>query len=154
MATVIDDDKIDDGMNMFHRRCPFRWPWWSAGAIRRASPNAACPGLLRKPLDASIGRLLALYCPSGRQGDRQTNNNQQIHLKSWPFRWPRRCAGTIPRTSPDRGGPGLHLKPLDATIRRALAPININRTYLRRFFLSFFIVNSYKNRGCTGVFSR
>ena len=26
-----------------------------AGAIQTASPNAACPGLLQKPLDAGIG---------------------------------------------------------------------------------------------------
>ena len=28
-------------------------------AMRSASPDAACPGLLRKPLDATIGRLIA-----------------------------------------------------------------------------------------------
>ncbi len=47
-----------------------------------ASPDAACPGLLRKPLDAGIGQLLAPDRPSGRQGNRQTNNNQQMTLKS------------------------------------------------------------------------
>ncbi len=73
----------------------FWWPWRCAGAIQTTSPNASCPGLLRKPLDAGIGWLLAPYCPSGHQGNRQTNNNQQIHLKSWPFSWPRQCAGTL-----------------------------------------------------------
>ncbi len=82
--------------------------------------------------------------PLRRQGNRQTNNNQQIHLKSWLFWWPRQCAGTIPHASPNRGSPGLHSKPLDATIGWALAPININWTYLRQFFLRFFIINSYK----------
>ncbi len=53
-------------------------------------------------------------------------------------------AGTIPRASPNRGGPGLHEKPLDATIGQALAPTNINRTYLRRFLFSLFIINLYK----------
>jgi hypothetical protein len=33
------------------------------------SPNAACPGLHWKPLDAAIGQLLTLYHPGGRQGD-------------------------------------------------------------------------------------
>ena len=37
--------------------------------IHAASPNAACQGLLRKPLDAAIRRLIAPYRPSGRQGD-------------------------------------------------------------------------------------
>ncbi len=75
------DDKIDDDIKM-HLCCgPFRRPCGCAGAIQTASPNAACPGLLRKPLDASIGQLLTPYCPSGRQGNRQTNNNQQMTLK-------------------------------------------------------------------------
>jgi len=36
--------------------------------------NATCPGLHWKPQDAAIGRLLAPYCPSGRQGDSKQNN--------------------------------------------------------------------------------
>ncbi len=72
---VIFDDKIDDDKQM-HLVCrPFRWPWRCAGAIQTALPNAACPGLHWKPLDATIGQLLATYCPSSRQGNRQTNNN-------------------------------------------------------------------------------
>ena len=51
----------------------FRWLWQCAGAIRSASPDAAWPGLPRKPLDATIGQLLAPYCPSGSQGDNQLN---------------------------------------------------------------------------------
>jgi hypothetical protein len=56
---IIVNDKIDNGINMFLRHWPFQWPWRSAGAIRSALPNAACPGLLRKPLDAAIEQLLA-----------------------------------------------------------------------------------------------
>jgi hypothetical protein len=33
------------------------------------------------------------------------------------------CGGTIPRASPDGGGPGLSYKPLNITIGRALTPI-------------------------------
>jgi hypothetical protein len=36
-------------------------------------------------VQAGIGQLLPPYHPSGCQGNRETNNNQQIHLKSWPF---------------------------------------------------------------------
>jgi len=43
-------------------------------AIHAASPDAACPGLHRKPLDAAIGRLLAPYRLGGRQGDSKQNN--------------------------------------------------------------------------------
>jgi hypothetical protein len=82
---VMMDDEINNGINMFLSRWPFQWPWRSAGAIRSALPNAACPELLWKPLDATIGQLLAFYCPSSHQGNRQTNNNQQIHLQSWQF---------------------------------------------------------------------
>jgi len=51
-----------------------------AMAVRRcdkqsALPDAAWPGLHRKPLDAAIGQLLAPYCPGGCQGDNQHNNN-------------------------------------------------------------------------------
>jgi len=38
-------------------------------------PNAACPGLHQKPLDAAIRQLLAPYRPSGRQGNNQQNDN-------------------------------------------------------------------------------
>ena len=89
----------------------------------RSLPNAACPGLLRKPLDTGIGRLLAPYCPSGCQSNRQTINNQQIHLKRWPCWWLQWCAGTIPRALPDGGGPGLYKKPLHAAIGWVLCPI-------------------------------
>jgi hypothetical protein len=85
LAMVIVDDKINDGINIFLPRWLIRWPWQSTSAIQSASPNAACPGLLWKPLDAGIGQLLAPYCPSGHQVIRQTNNNQQIHLQRWPF---------------------------------------------------------------------
>ena len=43
--------------------------------IHAASPNAAGPGLLRKPLDAAIGRLLTPYHLGGRQGERKQNND-------------------------------------------------------------------------------
>ena len=68
--------KIGGGGKQMHLRCgPFWWPWRCAGAIRSASPNAAWPGLHRKPLDAAIGRLLAPYCPGGHQGDSKWNVN-------------------------------------------------------------------------------
>jgi hypothetical protein len=38
-----------------------------------ALPDAACPGLLRKPLDTAIGWLLAPYHPIGCQGDSKQN---------------------------------------------------------------------------------
>ncbi len=67
MITPIEIGGGNERMHLRHR--PFRWPCGGVEAIHAASPNAACQGLLRKPLDAAIGRLIAPYCPSGRQGD-------------------------------------------------------------------------------------
>ncbi len=112
---VMVNNKINNDEQMHLRRGPFRRPCGCAGAIQTASPNAACPGLLRKPLDTGIGRLLAPYCPRSRQGNRQTNNNQQMTLKKWPNWWPWWCAGTLPCTSPNGGGFGHSKMPLNAT---------------------------------------
>ena len=43
------------------RRRPFRWSCGGVEAKHVASPDAACPGLHWKPLDAAIGQLLAPY---------------------------------------------------------------------------------------------
>ncbi len=119
------NDKIDNDTKMHLRRGSFWRPCKCTRAIQTASPNAACPGLLQKPLDASIGRLLAPYCPSGRQGNRQTNNNQQMTLKRWLNWLPWQCAGTLPRTSPNEGGLGLSKMLLNTTIGWVLRPIMI-----------------------------
>ena len=55
LATVIVDDKIDNDEQMHLIRRPFQRPRRCTGAIQTASPDAACPRLLRKPLDAGIG---------------------------------------------------------------------------------------------------
>jgi hypothetical protein len=47
--------------------------------------DAACPGLLRKPLDAPIGQLLAPYHPSGCQGNSKQNKDEKMYQKDWPF---------------------------------------------------------------------
>jgi hypothetical protein len=44
-------------------------------AKHAASPDAACPGLHPKPLDAAIRRLLAPYRLGGHQGDSKQNND-------------------------------------------------------------------------------
>jgi hypothetical protein len=138
------NNKIGDDERM-HLRCgPFRRPCGCARAIQTALPNAACPGLLWKPLDASIGQLLAPYCPSSRQGNRQTNNNQQMTLKRWPNRWPWRCTGTLPRTSPNGGGLGHSKMPLNATIGQVLRPIMTNGHACASFFQCFHRQNRRK----------
>ena len=42
---------------------------------RRPLHAAAWLGLHRKPLDAAIGQILALYCPGGHQDDNQLNDD-------------------------------------------------------------------------------
>ncbi len=134
-----------NGDERMHLRCgPFRRPCRCAGAIQTASPGAACPGLLWKPLDAGIGQLLAPYCPSSCQGNRQTNNNQQMTLKRWPNRWPWRCAGTLPRILPDGGNLGLSKMPLNATIRQVLRPIMTIGHTCASFFWCFHRQNNRK----------
>ncbi len=120
---VMANNEIDDDIKMHLRHGPFQRPCGCAGAIQIASPNATCPGLLRKPLDAGIGQLLAPYRPSSHQGNMQTKNNQQMTLKRWPNQWPWQCAGMLPRTSPDGGVFVLSKMPLNATIRQVLWPI-------------------------------
>jgi len=62
--------KIGGGGEQMPLLCgPFWWPWWGFEAVHAASPDAACPGLYRKPLDAAIEQLLAPYRLGGRQGD-------------------------------------------------------------------------------------
>jgi hypothetical protein len=51
---------------------------------------AHCPmqhdqGFFRKPLVTAIGRLLAPYCPSGRQGNSKQNDDKKMYQKDWPF---------------------------------------------------------------------
>ncbi len=141
------DDKIDNDIKM-HLRCgPFWRPCKCAGAMQTALPNAACPGLLQKPLYTGIGRLLAPYCPSGRQGNRQTNNNQQTTLKRWPNQWPWRCAGTLPHISPNGGGLGLSKMPLNATIGRVLQLIMTIGHTCASFFDVFIVKTIEKGPG-------
>jgi hypothetical protein len=67
MITPSKKGSKDEQMNLCRR--PFRWPCGGVEAIHTASPDAACPGLLRKPLDAAIEQLLTLYHPSGCKGN-------------------------------------------------------------------------------------
>ncbi len=143
------NNKINDDEQM-HLQCSlFLRPCECAGAIQTALPYAACPGLLGKPLEAGIGQLLAPYCPSGRQGNRQTNNNQQMTLKRWPNWWPWQCAGTLPCTSPDGGGLELSKMPLNATIGWVLRPIMKIGHACAGFFYVFIVKTVDKGRRST-----
>ena len=79
---------------------------WSVEAIHAASSNAACPGLLRKPLDAAIGRLLTPYRPGGRQGD--SKQYKDVICTHFDGRFnDHHNAVVLLCASPDGGGPGL-----------------------------------------------
>jgi hypothetical protein len=80
LATVIANDKINDDINMFLPRWPFRWPRRCTGAIQIALPNVACPGLLRKPLDAALGNYLLPITPAAtRATGKQTTINKYTY---------------------------------------------------------------------------
>ncbi len=68
---ITPSEKGSGNERMHLRRRPFRWPRGGVEVIQMASPNRACPWLLRKPLDAAIEQLLAQYRPCGRQGGRK-----------------------------------------------------------------------------------
>ena len=68
---------------------------------------------------ASICTVLP-WRPPGLQAN---NDDGKIPAVSWPFRWPWRCADTIPRASPNRGGPGLLWKQLVAATGQVLRRI-------------------------------
>ncbi len=117
------DDEIDNEEHMYLLCWPFWWPCVHVGAMLLVLPNVACPGLHRKPLDATTGQLLAQYCPSSHQGNSKQTNDVKLHLLCWPFWWPCQCAGTLTCASPNGGGPWLHQKPLDTAIGQVFAPI-------------------------------
>ncbi len=79
-------------------------------------------------------RSVSPHWPPGWQSTQRWCN---MYPLCWPFWWPSRCGGTTPRASPDGGGSWLSLKPLNATIGRALAPIASNWTHQRRLFWTF-----------------
>ncbi len=141
LATVMVDAEIDNDIKM-HLRCgPFWRPCGCAGAIQMALPDAACPGLPRKPLDAAIGQLLAPYCPSGHQGNSKQNNDE----KYGPTLLAILIAAVVCRYDT------VHIaqwrRSLEATGRCHQASIvanSIKGTWLHQFYLMFFIVNTLK----------
>ncbi len=78
LATIMPTKKAGGDERM--RRRLFRWPCGGIEVVHAALPYAARPGLHWKPLDAAIGRLLALYCPGGRQGDKQYEGATCVHF--------------------------------------------------------------------------
>ncbi len=75
LATIAPSKKGSGAERMQPRCRPFWWPCGGIEAKHVASPDAACPGLHKKPLNAAIGQLIAPYRPGGRQGDNQQNDN-------------------------------------------------------------------------------
>ena len=68
--------------------------------------GVAGPGLHRKPLDATIGRLLVSYRLGGRQGNNQQNDDATCSHFDGHFDG-HGSAAVIPHASPDGGGSWL-----------------------------------------------
>ncbi len=128
------DEKIDNDIEMYFRCSPFWRPSKCTCAMQCASPNAACPGLLWIPLEAAIGQLLAPYCPNGCRGNSKQNSDNKMCQRCWPFWWPWRCAGAIPRALPNLGGPELSVEVL----------IVADWTYQRQCFQVFSLPTCWK----------
>jgi hypothetical protein len=107
---------------------PFWWPWWGVETIHAASPNAACLWLHWKPLDAVIGWLLASYRLGGHQGDSKQNNDVLCTHFDGHFDGHRDAAVLYRVHRPMEEVQGFHIKPLNAAIGRALAPIAVLRS--------------------------
>ena len=68
-------------MHLRRSHRPFQWPCGGIEAVHVASPDAALPGLHRKPLDAAIGRLMAPHHPGDCQGDSKQNEDTKcVHF--------------------------------------------------------------------------
>jgi hypothetical protein len=105
-----------------------------------ALPSATCLGLHRTPLDIAIGGVFTQYCSGGHQGCRQITRKENYTILAGHFDGHGNALvlGTILHALPNGGGPGLCLKPLDATIGQVLAPIQaIRHAYAGCFFIFF-----------------
>ena len=101
--------KGNENERIYLHRGSFWWPWRCNGAMQTSSPDVACPGLHHKPLDATIGRILTLYCPGGCQRDSKQNNDEKC--TNFAGRFDMAVAVRRYNTTcvlPDGGGPGLH----------------------------------------------
>ena len=75
LATSSVKQNIDGDERMCLHHMPFLWSCGRVEAKHVTSPNGTRPGLHQKPLDATIGQLLAPYRLGGRQGDNQQNDD-------------------------------------------------------------------------------
>ena len=125
-------------------RCrSFWWPWRCNGAIQTVPPNVACPGLHQKPLNTTIGQLLSLYCPCGRQGDIKQNNDKKCTNFAVCFdgRGGAPVWYCMHRPMEEvHGFPRSHCMP---PLGKHLLPIT-SIGHINASFLMFFIVNSMK----------
>ena len=120
MIAAVKIGGSSEQMHLHHGK--FRWPWPCADAILRASSNGAHRGLHSKPLEAAIGRLLAVYCPGSRQGDNQLNDSETCTQFVGRFNGHRDAAVLYRAHCPMEEACGF-INPLNATIGQAHAPI-------------------------------
>ena len=64
-----------------HLNCwRFWWPWQCASTVSSATTHALCSALQFKPLDTTIGQILAPYRPGDRHSPIQTSKTNVSHL--------------------------------------------------------------------------
>ena len=85
----------------------------------------------RKPLDATIGRLLAPYC-LGRQPEQQQTKRGCKCVHCWPFWWPLQCTCNIPRASPfTKATKHRHRVSTHSNIKKGTHQLRLFRTFHR-----------------------
>ncbi len=143
---VIVDDKIDNDISMFLRCWPFWWQWQSASAIRSASPNAACPGLLWKQLDAGIENYLLRIAPAATRATGKQTTNNKYTFKAGHFDGHSDVPVRNRAHRPTEEVQGL-LEAIGCHHQASIMSNNIKGTWLRRFFMFFIIKTVGKGHG-------
>ncbi len=92
----------------WHQHVPPSLAVLMAMVVRRCNTKCIAQSSMSRATPEATGRHhWATTCsilPQRPPGQQQTKWGQKMYQKDWPFRWPWRCAGTIPRASPNRGG--------------------------------------------------
>jgi hypothetical protein len=120
-------------------RRPFRWPRWCAGAIQTALSDAACPGLLQKPLDTGHRHQATTCSVSPQRPPEQQANKQQS--TNTPKKVAMLMAVAVRRYNTAhiaqwRSSRDL-LEATGCCHRASIMSNNINWTWLRRVFSMF-----------------
>ncbi len=151
---VFSYDYVKQKRGQQKTNAPLSWAIWMAmlahwsdtDSIAWCGMSRATPEATGCRHRASTHSILSQRLP----GQQETKQQQKHTPTFWPFWWPWQCAGTLPHTSPNRGGPWLNWKPLSATIGQVFAKIEaIGHGY--PVYLCFFSWSTHWKRASDDV---